>query len=552
MTKNRDHFRSPAKLHTAAPSSSAPASLKDVKFQAVAVATAALAALVACSPAHPPKPAPKPHASAVAPTRNPYQAGAEPAWRAKLPEAPEALTFDNTTKTLVVLSTHNSLRRLTGYAVTGKNRALPTWRYYLPQGSTATSLDAAAGSVYLTIGPDAEHAADAGAASNDAGTASDGAGAASTQASPSASSSGPSTSPSPPASPSATSSASQSLDATASAAPASEPASGDGRASRSDLVILSARTGSASFTWSTDNSLGGDVPAIVGASEAGLGVVGVGRTSSVAALVGASGTVENSVRTYFPPTLTLEPQVSPGLVRLQTNKSGNGEFVQFPSLGRAEGNECWAATDGTVCVAAEGSLHVEAGGKHTDPTPGADATPSAPVSVQPGNPTAKPGASASPATSESATPASGDAVGLNPESSGVVVVEWNSSGHAVSVTAAPVGSAALGYALAGVNADVTSRELKAALLERVEPAETGEAAVLSDGKWLPKSQWKAGGDALPLGAPFAMVGKNIVDLTSGKPANAQGTTGIVGSGSAHNMFFQWDGRELIYLRPLGE
>lgn len=393
----------------------------------------------------------------------------------ELADEPEAVTYDPETKTLVVLSSHHSLRRLTGYTVTGKNTALPTWRYYLPTGSTLTALDAGAGSIYLTVG-----LADAG-----------GKGA-------------------------------ENLDD-------ERPES---RAARSDLVILSARTGSVNFTWSTDNSLGGDIPQIVGAFGQSLGVVNVGRSSSVVAMLGANGAVQNQQRTYFPPSRTLEPQVSPGLVRLQTNKNGNGEYIQLPSLAYAQGNACWSATDGVVCLAAEGTLDSDAS-KGVNHAPQVQTTPG---DQQP----------ATPKTEESAK-----VTNHAPDGSGVVVVEWNSNGHAVSITPAPSSSAAFSYALAGMNADVTSRELRQALLAHVEKTTQGEPALLNDGHWISKSQWKISGEPVALGAPFVQAGANITDVTNAKTVNKPGTQGIVGAGSAHTMFFQWDGKKLTYLRPLG-
>ncbi|MGV9181867.1 hypothetical protein [Arcanobacterium canis] len=439
-------------------------------FVPLALTTATLAVLAGCSPVVKPAPAPSSaSSSATVHARNPYQGGAEEAWSAELADEPESVTYDSETKTLVVLSNHHSSRRLTGYTVTGKNAALPTWRYYLPPGATLTALDAGAGSVYLTIGP-----AEVGGK------------------------------------------VAEKLDSDRR----------ESRAARSDLVILSARTGTASFTWSTDSSLSGDIPQIVGAFGQSLGVVNIGRSSSVVAMLGANGAVQNQQRTYFPPRRTSEPQVSPGLVRLQTNKNGNGEYIQFPSLAYAQGNACWTATDGVVCLAAEGTLSSDA--RQTTLGGQQSSTPKAEQSANAMN---------------HHTDGSGG--------SGIVVVEWNSNGHAVSITPASSSSAAFSYALAGVNADVSSRELRQALLENVEATTQGEPALLHDGHWISQSQWKISGEPVALGAPFVQAGANIVDVTSAKTVNKPGTQGFIGAGSTHTMFFQWDGKKLTYLRPLG-
>lgn len=124
------------------------------------------------------------------------------------------------------------------------------------------------------------------------------------------------------------------------------------------------------------------------------------------------------------------------------------------------------------------------------------------------------------------------------------VVEYDERGNLRRTTPLSARSAGSLYHVQGMDPDVTAGELAAAL------AETGEGdqatAVLAAGRWL--TDIPAGAELLERGAPFALVGKGIVNLATGE---ALTDDGLAGEGRSADMFFEWDGSALHYLRPLG-
>ncbi|MCI7305931.1 MAG: hypothetical protein MR522_06690 [Trueperella sp.] len=124
------------------------------------------------------------------------------------------------------------------------------------------------------------------------------------------------------------------------------------------------------------------------------------------------------------------------------------------------------------------------------------------------------------------------------------VVEYDERGNLRRATALSARSAGSLYHVQGMDPDVTAGELASAL------AETGEGdhatAVLAAGRWL--TDIPAGAELLERGAPFALVGKGIVNLATGE---ALTDDGLAGEGRSADMFFEWDGSALHYLRPLG-
>lgn len=124
------------------------------------------------------------------------------------------------------------------------------------------------------------------------------------------------------------------------------------------------------------------------------------------------------------------------------------------------------------------------------------------------------------------------------------VVEYDERGNLRRATALSARSAGSLYHVQGMDPDVTAGELASAL------AETGEGdhatAVLAAGRWL--TDIPAGAELLERDAPFALVGKGIVNLATGE---ALTDDGLAGEGRSADMFFEWDGSALHYLRPLG-
>lgn len=415
------------------------------------------------------------------PVRNPYEGGAERDWSVELPGQPTAVVYDRQSGTLIAALAEARGTQLHAFSVSSSGRTLPIWTYDIPDATDILAMDASSGSVFVSVG-------DAGAGSGDAGSG--GAGAA---------------------------------EANAGGADAGRATASSGKmtdAVPSDFIVLGARSGAEELRWTRAHVLDTEVPWLVGAYDAGAGIVRLGRDSVLAAVIDSGGRVIEDERLF-----TADAQVRLGIDIVDTGIPGTAgtTFVTYPGLSKVSGDKCWSVTDGIVCVGAG------------------------------------------------------------------QVVEYDARANLRRETPLRAGSAGEVFEVAGMDPDVTARELAEALAERADAAGvdsagegaggsgsgasggagTGESdsadsdvpeadkpaanardratvAVLADGRWL--TDIPAGAEPFARGAPFAQAGNAIVNLVTGE---ALVEDALVGEGHSADMFFEWDGSALHYLRPLG-
>lgn len=307
---------------------------------------------------------------------------------------------------------------------------------------------------------------------------------------------------------------------------------GDGNKS-DDLVILNARTGNEELVWSRAHVLDADIPMLVGAYDSGGGIVKLSRESVLAAIVDESGEAIEDERLFMLDRSTDEVEIDTDLVYTYLGSKDGPANLAYPELSVVYGHKCWSVTDGIVCMR------------------------------------------------------------LTQDS----VVQYDRRGNLVAETDVDEYAAMFLYDVVGLNDDVTSDELAKALAqnvdERGEAAETGEAetreesanaeesaedaeaaeegephgeagegddatdgsqfpgyripAILHDGEWI--TELPSDATFLPRGAPFAHVEGSLIDVVTG--TELVDNPVLVGEGNSANMFFEWDGRALHYLRPLG-
>ncbi|MFY9263226.1 MAG: hypothetical protein GX483_03965 [Actinomycetaceae bacterium] len=298
-----------------------------------------------------------------------------------------------------------------------------------------------------------------------------------------------------------------------------------------DLLIFHAVSGAEELVWSRSNPLDRNAPDVVGIYDDGVGVLKLDRDSVVAAILDDDGQVEDSERIFFGADALSDFAPQDGLVALD-DEGGQTRYVFFPELKEVTGNECASLVDGLVCLEIE-----------RDET---------------------------------------------------VIVEYDRNGFPVRNTEVDEHSAALTYQTIAFNDDTTVREYSRALQETVgdsqaadDADEQGEdlantdpdaqagvkdvphtgvvdrinlaeriPAIVHDGQWYAVDTWATGSDVLldKRGAPFALSTDSIpviINVLTGEQVNEEGTLGIIGSGNADNMFFEWDGAYLTYLRPQG-
>ena len=469
----------------------------------LAVAAGLTLALSACSssitePASPSTPLGTPSAIPTAtvepepepepePARNPYEAGAERDWSIDLAGQPSSIVYDRQSGTIAVALESRRGTRVEAFSVSNSGRTLPVWDYEVADGGVIGSMDAASGLVFVQVGN-----------------------------------------------------------------------SGD----PDDLVILNARNGGEEMRWTRSHVLDPDIPMLVGAYDSGGGIVKLGRDSVLAAIVDESGDVIKDERLFMLDQSTDELTLGTDIVNTHLASRAGTAFIVYPEMSLVFGEECWAASDGIVCIMAEGDE--------------------------------------------------------------LSVVEHDRRGNTLAVTEINENSAAITYEPVAFNGDVTAEELADALAEDVSrdsdpndepgaeetweseqaddlgdsddlgdvdgtgaPAEaddpaTGETdeaasdapvtdahgdalvgeddiggasiypktripAMLHDGEWF--TDLPADAEPLRRAAPFAFIGERLVSLiTSGELLDNEV---LVGVGQSSDMFFEWDGTTLYYLRPLG-
>lgn len=498
---------------------------------AVAITAAALA-LGACTssvtqPAAPktPKTIPSTAAASSEPaksTRNPYEAGATRDWNIDLEAEPFAVTYDRQSGTAVAALNEPGGVTLHAFQISNSGRAVASWSYALPQDDELLKIDAASGRVYIST-------ASAGSGQNDPADQADG----------------------------------------------GQEASAAARSDRqpSDLIVLDARRGKESFRWAKANALDTDVPYLVGAYDSGAGIVKQGREKILAAIVDDTGKVTNDERLFILDDAAGAISIEADLVNTSLPPEGpqhplsGTASILYPHVGIVSGADCWATSDGAVCVGVAREESNESGKK-----------------------------AAKPKITEPA-----------PEGKEAHIVEYDERANVLHVRTAGANSAALRYAPVALNSDVTAKELAEALAQPVADAAQpgGEDAASQDsagGQTQPDTEAKDGGapakneaggvaegggeqtaagtDVVDLfaaervpamlhagkwteldgsdqplnlanmllerGAPYTASGMNV--LTGEKVA--EGTV-IVGSGNSADMFFEWDGQTLHYLKPKG-
>lgn len=468
------------------------------------------------SPTVTPSPTPSPTPTIVR-GRNPYEMGADRDWSIPIDAAPTKVTFDRQSGTVVVATKVDGKNALVAYEVTNSGRTIPRWNYESPDGANFRALDAGNGRIYATVGDD----------------------------------------------------------------------------SATDLIIIKASSGNEEFRWTRDNRLDEDVPEIVGFTDEGLGVIKADSNSIVAAVLNDSGHVVNDARTRFREGEKGVISVSRGIVDTGLKENDSRVYITFPELRTIVGDFCYSTTDGAVCidgisasrpVSATQPADVDPSGDPSEAASQGAAEPTSPTGSEgdPGNePSVAPTTTAAdpsgePTTSETpvdGTPTDGTSEpgdttptepGDNvPESATAEVIEYDRAGHKLRITDVEADSAAMSYVLLEMNEDVSTRELGRALAETVVSETEGpDAAILTDGEWLPMAKWDLGrlgvniGEPVPGGAPFYLLGDGvnsgaITNVATGEVLNQTGSLGLAGQGSAANMFFEWDGESLYFLKPRG-
>lgn len=323
-------------------------------------------------------------------------------------------------------------------------------------------------------------------------------------------------------------------------------------AGEQDFLVVNAKTGEVRQQWLRHPQPDAEVPQIVGNYAEGVGVLKRSASRLTAALLDKTGETSKAqeldeaaaARVISRNLVDTGLPAYADLARSNIIAAGTAtEFVIYPELAVITGDDCYSAADGFVCVT------------FTAPRAAEDAGESQPEGD--GDSADSPQTAAS-AEAESQA-ASDDAAKV---AQAAIVTEFDTHAHLMRETAANATSMATNVIVAGMNPDITARELGDALLKKYG-ANTGEerlAAIVYDGEWLPKNEWKslAGADmaparALARQAPFYQLPTGeIVNAATGNPLTAPGAIGYVGvDASAAHMFEYADGT-LFYLNPVGK
>ncbi|WP_434726105.1 hypothetical protein [Trueperella pyogenes] len=261
-----------------------------------------------------------------------------------------------------------------------------------------------------------------------------------------------------------------------------------------DLIALDARSGAEQLRWSRAHVLDAEVPLLVGAYDSGVGIAKLGRDSVSAAIMDSTGRVIADERLFMLNSTTDAIDAGADIINTglqgkspRTGSAPNTSFITYPALNVLSAERCWNLTDGSVCV-----------------------------------------------------------------SDGKVLV-YDPRGNLLRQNPLPEASAAAAYEVRGMNADTSAAELDSALREKVAQSAQGSTeptsrvpAILTNGAWL--TALPAGAEPLRRGAPFGVVNGNVVNLAT---SEALAERVIAGAGRSADMFFEWDGSALHYLRPQG-
>ncbi|VEI13294.1 prolipoprotein diacylglyceryl transferase [Trueperella bialowiezensis] len=310
-----------------------------------------------------------------------------------------------------------------------------------------------------------------------------------------------------------------------------------------DLVVLNARTGAEQTRWTRAHVLDPDVPALVGAYDTGGGIAKLSRDSILTAIINDAGEAINDERLFMFDSSSDELTIGHNIVNTNLRSRAGNAFVTFPELSVVSGEECWTVSDGIVCIAADSGKHTVAeydprGGtlKVHDVDAGAAALTYQPVAFD------------ADVTASELAEALADKVG----ESGGETADGETAGEAADGGEATGDGEATGEAAGEENAEPDGEPAGDAPAERIP-------AILHDGTWVTDlPQASEGAEVVPIerGAPFVLVGKQLVNAAVGEVLTVDGSPAeqsafLVGSGHSFDMFFEWDGAALHYLEPVG-
>lgn len=320
-----------------------------------------------------------------------------------------------------------------------------------------------------------------------------------------------------------------------------------------DLVILNARSGDEELVWTRAHVLDSDIPVLVGAYDSGGGIVKLGRDSVLTAIVDETGDVIKDERLFMLDQSTDELTVGTDIVNTHLASRAGTAFIAYPEMSLVFGEECWSATDGIVCTTTDdGGLSVVEYDRRgnalavTEIDRNAAAIVYEPVAFNGdvtaeelaealaedvGGETGEPEASASPDSSANPSDDASPSDGASPSESASPESSANPSDGA-----SPSESAG-GDELVGED-DIGGPSIFSA---------PRTPAMLHDGEWV--TDLPASARALTRGAPFALLKDRLINVVTSE--ELLDTTVLVGEGHSSDMFFEWDGTTLHYLRPLG-
>lgn len=470
----------------------------------LAAAAGLTLALSACSssitePASPSTPLGTPSATLTAtvepepepepePARNPYEAGAERDWSIDLAGQPSSIVYDRQSGTIAVALESRRGTRVEAFSVSNSGRTLPVWDYEVADGGVIGSMDAASGLVFVQVGN-----------------------------------------------------------------------SGD----PDDLIILNARNGGEEMRWTRSHVLDPDIPMLVGAYDSGGGIVKLGRDSVLAAIVDESGDVIKDERLFMLDQSTDELTLGTEVVNTHLASRAGTAFIVYPEMSLVFGEECWSATDGIVCTTTDdGELSVVEYDRRGNALAVTEIDRNAAAIVY------EPVAFNGDVTAEELAEALAEDVnrdsypGLDPDDE-----PGTEETEEIEKTGDPGDPGDPGDMGAPAEADdpgteetdaitndspVTDAQNDALVGEddiggtSIYP-ETRIPAMLHDGEWI--IDLPADAELLRRAAPFAFLDDQLVNVITGD--ELLDNVVLVGVGQSSDMFFEWDGTTLYYLRPLG-
>ncbi len=436
--------------------------------------------------------------------RNPYEAGAERDWSIDLMDKPSAVTYDRQSGTVIVALESQRGTLLEAFSVSNSGRTLPVWDFDIDDGGVLGSIDAASGLVFVQVG------------------------------------------------------ASETPD---------------------DLIVLNARSGEEELRWSRAHVLDPDVPMLVGAYDSGGGIVKHGRDSVLAAIVEETGKVISDERLFMLDQSSDEATIGDNIVNTHLASRAGTAFIVYPELSVVFGEECWSVSDGIVCTTVDdGDLSVIEYDRRGNSLAVTEIDEfAAAIVYEPAafnadvtakelaDALAKPVARELPQVNEPESDGSNDADGVpdagDPNNVGGIGEEPTEPPGDVSPDEASTPDRPAADATPAPPADDPTTDV-----DSETPGAEGDAleseddvggssifpsdripAMLHDGQWV--TDLPADVEVLTRGAPFGLFGDRLINVVTQE--ELLDSTVLIGQGRSSDMFFEWDGATLSYLRPLG-